>query len=116
MQSKTSSLLNIVKSVFNSYSIKTFLNHLCFIVDMTITKTQTIGDVVGKYPFLVSTIESFGLHCVGCEANAFETFEQGMVGHGFPVEKIDKLVDAMNQAVTKQDTVKAELTITEKSC
>jgi hybrid cluster-associated redox disulfide protein len=41
---------------------------------------------------------SYGLHCIGCGMNAFETIEQGCMGHGMGDEEINSLIDELNEA------------------
>ena len=47
-----------------------------------ITKETTIGEIVEKYPQVVETLMSFGVHCVGCHVSPFESLEGGFKGHG----------------------------------
>lgn len=78
----------------------------------TITKDLTIGDVVRKYPEVVPTLMSFGVHCVGCHVSEFETIEQGLMGHGFTEEMVEKAVQELNEAYAeakKNPTVKAKV-------
>lgn len=70
-------------------------------ISQTITKDVTIGDVVRKYPEVVSTLMSFGVHCVGCHVAEFETIEQGLMGHGFTEEMVEKAVQELNEAYTE---------------
>jgi iron-sulfur cluster assembly protein len=63
-----------------------------------ITKDLTIGSMVKKYPQIVPTLMSFGVHCVGCHVAEFETLEQGLMGHGFTAEKVDEAIVKLNEA------------------
>src|SRR3989338_5214633 len=63
---------------------------------------MTIGDVVEKYPETAEVMLGYGLHCVGCAVNPYETIEQGAMGHGMSKETIDSLLADINLAVTKQ--------------
>ena len=47
-----------------------------------ISKDMTLGEVIQKYPEVVSIMLKYDLHCVGCHVAAYETLEQGALGHG----------------------------------
>jgi len=61
---------------------------------MTITKENTIEDVVTKYPETVMVFMKHGLHCVGCHVSAFESIEEGAMAHGI---EVDALVADLNK-------------------
>ncbi len=63
-----------------------------------ITKSQSIGDIVAKYPETAATFLEWGLHCYGCAVARYETLEQGAMAHGIDP---DKLVEALNEAIKK---------------
>lgn len=63
---------------------------------------MTIGDVVDKFPETAEVMLGYGLHCVGCAVNPYETVEQGAMGHGMSKETIDQMLADINLAVTKQ--------------
>lgn len=56
-----------------------------------------VGEVVAMFPEAADIIMSYGLHCVGCHANAFETLEQGLFGHGYQQEHLDNLLNELNE-------------------
>ncbi len=62
-----------------------------------INKDMPIGDVVAKYPSIVDTLQSYGIHCVGCGASTFETIDQGFKGHGMSDTEIDAIVEELNR-------------------
>lgn len=73
-----------------------------------ITKDVLIAEILAenpeKAPILAETLMDFGIHCVGCGAAAFETLEQGVLGHGFSEADLDKLVEELNKiANIKED-------------
>ncbi len=68
-------------------------------VKQLITKEMTIGDVVAKYPSCIETLQSAGVHCVGCHVSYSETLEQGFKGHGMSDEDVDMVITQMNKAV-----------------
>jgi len=64
---------------------------------------MNIGDVVAKYPETAEIMTGYGLHCVGCHVNPYETIQAGALGHGMKQETIDNLLKEMNEAVTDDD-------------
>jgi iron-sulfur cluster assembly accessory protein len=77
--------------------------------EQAITKDMMIGDAVSQHPAIADVLLSYGLHCVGCHVNAFETIEQGAAGHGMTPEEIDEMVAEANsylvQLASASDTV-----------
>lgn len=69
-----------------------------------ITKDMTVGEVIMKYPNVVDILSSFGLHCVGCQVNAYETIEQGTVGHGMTKEEMSNMLEEANDYLKKNGT------------
>ena len=68
---------------------------------MTITKENTIEEVVTRYPESVMVFMKHGLHCVGCHVSAFESVEEGAMAHGIDV---DALVADLNKlALSKKN-------------
>jgi iron-sulfur cluster assembly accessory protein len=70
-----------------------------------IRRDMTIEEILGGFPQksqkLAQAITDAGLHCVGCQAATWETLEAGMLGHGFPEEEIDNLVDKLNDILAE---------------
>lgn len=69
-----------------------------------ITKEMTVGEVIMKYPNVVDILQSFGLHCVGCQVNTYETIEQGTVGHGMSKEEMENMINEANDYLNKNGT------------
>ena len=92
-----------------------------------ITKDTTIGDIVEKYPQVVDTLTSFGVHCVGCHVSPFESLEGGFKGHGMDDAKIEEAVKKLNEVIENSpskelfqekdevDLSNATLTVTDKA-
>ncbi|GFO96598.1 hypothetical protein ig2599ANME_0787 [groundwater metagenome] len=68
---------------------------------MTITKDNTIEEVVNKYPETMMIFMKHGLHCVGCHVAAFESIEQGALTHGI---NVDALVNDLNKVALKKSS------------
>lgn len=66
-----------------------------------VTKTTTLGEAVQKFPESAEVMMNYGLHCIGCHVAAWETIEQGALGHGMTKKEIDKMVEEINEAVNK---------------
>jgi len=77
-----------------------------------ITKDMTIGDVIKEYPETIEIMLSYGLHCVGCSVQYWESIEGGCKTHGFEDEKIDKMVKEMNKVLVVD---KGEFTVSDKA-
>lgn len=70
---------------------------------MTITKETTIGEAIQKNPMSAEIMLSYGLHCVGCHVSAFETIEQGALGHGMGKKELDEMVKKMNDVSREEN-------------
>jgi len=67
----------------------------------TVSKDMTIGEVVGKWPHLAEIMTSYGLHCVGCHANPYESIEQGALGHGMETETFNQMMKDLKKAAAQ---------------
>ncbi len=85
-----------------------------------ITKDMTMGEIIEKFPFASEVMLSYGLHCVGCHVNPYESLENGALGHGMSDEEISSLLQELNDLVKtrgqpaeeKADLTGASVTIT----
>ena len=85
-----------------------------------VTKEMTMGEIIEKYPFASEVMLSYGLHCVGCHVNPYESLENGALGHGMSDEEIVSLLQELNDLVKthgvkeeKTDITGATVTITQ---
>ncbi len=67
-----------------------------------ITGDMLIGDVLAAFPKVAGIMLGYGLHCVGCHANLFDTIESGARGHGMDDIEIQMMMDEINVAVNKR--------------
>ncbi|MBT4937254.1 DUF1858 domain-containing protein [Candidatus Peregrinibacteria bacterium] len=67
-----------------------------------ITKHMSIAEVVELYPSSIDVFLEYGLHCVGCGAAAWESVEDGAMGHGMSEELIDQLIEELNEMAVEQ--------------
>lgn len=79
---------------------KYFSEDLTFMAEK-ITKDMLIGDVLAKYPELISVFLEEGFQCAGCQAADFETIEQGLSIHGRNKQEIDNIIKKLNKAVSE---------------
>ena len=70
-------------------------------IQQKITKDMPIAEVVSKYPEVVETLLSTGVHCIGCHVSQFETLEQGLMGHGMPEKQINEIIKSLNEVLQK---------------
>ena len=77
-----------------------------------ISKDMMIGEVVMQYPQVADVFLSYGLHCVGCHINQYETIEQGALGHGMMPEDVDEMVTEANLYLQQADAPDEEFTAT----
>lgn len=66
-----------------------------------VQKDMLLGEVVAKYPAAAEIMLGYGLHCVGCFANAFDTVEVGAKVHGMTNEQVEEMVGKINAAISE---------------
>ena len=68
-----------------------------------IIKTMLIGEVISRYPQLVSVLtEKYGLHCVGCPMAGMESLEDGAKAHGMSDKQIEEMIKRLNEEKGKE--------------
>ena len=60
---------------------------------MAVTKTMTIGKILGLHAGVAGLLEAAGMHCLGCPAAQGETLEEACGVHGTDPQA---LVEAIN--------------------
>ncbi len=68
-----------------------------------VTKDMILGDIVERFPQAVFVMSQFGLHCVGCHANVFDTVEAGAKAHGMPDEEINEMLAEVNKVIADSE-------------
>ncbi len=66
-----------------------------------VTKDMLLGSVVAEHPEAAAVMLAYGLHCVGCFANAYDTVEVGAQVHGMSDVEVDEMVEKVNAAIEK---------------
>jgi len=74
-----------------------------------INKKMIIGEVISKYPVAVDIMLGFGLHCVGCHVNAYESIDSGALSHGMKEKKISEMIAEINNAIRDIETKQVSL-------
>jgi iron-sulfur cluster assembly protein len=81
------------------------------------TRSTVIGDLLEKNPSragkLAETMLSYGLHCVGCHANVFDTIENGCRLHGMSDETIEKLLADVNAVLSEDVSQRTGVEVTD---
>ncbi|MBI4044083.1 MAG: iron-sulfur cluster assembly accessory protein [Candidatus Diapherotrites archaeon] len=65
-----------------------------------VTRDMAIGEVVAKYPQTAQVMERFGLHCIGCHVNQYESLAQGAMGHGMEEDVFEEMLEQVNKAAS----------------
>ncbi len=61
-----------------------------------------VSEVIAAFPKAAAVLMGYGLHCVGCAANAFDTIEGGAKLHGMDDAEIARMVADVNVAINKR--------------
>src|SRR3989344_5209626 len=79
---------------------------------LMIQKTMPVREIVTLLPESEPILAEYGLHCFHCAANAYETLEEGCLGHGFEAEAIDELVEDLQNLLDAKPPRPETLTVT----
>lgn len=71
-------------------------------VKQLINKKMLIGEVAEKYPAVATILFEYGMHCIGCHINAYESIEQGCLVHGLNARQVDEIIAKMNKIANKK--------------
>lgn len=55
-----------------------------------------VGDILTLLPGCEGVLAQYGLHCVGCHYNAYETLEEGWENHGYDAMELEDLLADLN--------------------
>lgn len=67
----------------------------------SITPDMTIAELMEKFPETEEVMLEYGLHCVGCAINEFDTIQGGAEIHGMSDDEIKGLIDDLNATLEK---------------
>jgi hybrid cluster-associated redox disulfide protein len=74
-----------------------------------VRKDDRISEVIKKVPQAAPIMMKHGVHCVGCHAAYFETIEQGSLKDGLPKEEVEKIVEEINNVITRKKSAEQTL-------
>lgn len=75
---------------------------------------DNIAEVIAKYPSSAEVFLAFGLHCVGCFANTFDTVRAGCEIHGMSEEELEEMLTEVNYVLDQAEELKNEIKDGEK--
>lgn len=78
----------------------------------TIDKHMRVSDILTLLPDAGPIVAQYGLHCFSCEANAYETLDEGCRTHGFSDADIDDLVTDLNELMQNRPERPQTITVT----
>ncbi len=64
-----------------------------------VTGKETISDLLMGIPEAAEIMASFGLSCVSCGLNMYESLEDGVKLHGWKQKDLDDLLHELNEAI-----------------
>lgn len=67
--------------------------------NMQITKETNIAELTRRYPEAALVMLEYGLHCVGCAINQFDTIENGAQLHGMSETEIAEMLNRIKEAI-----------------
>ncbi len=67
-----------------------------------ITKYDQLATIVEECPRAGELLAEYGLHCVNCFANEFDTLEMGAQVHGMNAEGMQEMIDEINEQLDKE--------------
>jgi hybrid cluster-associated redox disulfide protein len=68
-------------------------------IKLPVTKDTNLAQLLFSYPETAEILLDYGLHCVGCFANAFDSLEAGTKVHGFSEEYVQEIIDRVNEVI-----------------
>lgn len=73
-----------------------------------LTRTTNIADIVEQCPQALELLAEYGLFCVNCFLNRFDTVETGAKIHHMSDEQIDKMIAEINSELVKPQKSKTK--------
>src|SRR3989344_4074191 len=84
-----------------------------------ITEDMTIATIFEHYPAHVSQLAEkmleYGLHCVGCHVNRYESIKEGSTSHGMPPKEFITMLKELNAIITTTTTKTTGIILTPKA-
>ncbi len=67
---------------------------------LKVNKDTNIAEVISEFPKVAEVMLGYGLHCVGCFANQFDTIEAGASIHGMDEDEIQEMIEEINMVIS----------------
>ncbi|HVA97061.1 MAG TPA: hypothetical protein VND99_05395 [Candidatus Acidoferrales bacterium] len=67
-----------------------------------ITKFDPLSVILQECPRAAELLAEYGLHCVSCFANEFDTIATGAEMHAMSDEEVDDMIDEINEQLDKE--------------
>lgn len=67
-----------------------------------LTKFDPLKIIVDECPRAGELLAEYGLHCVSCFANEFDTIDTGAQMHGMTDDEVDEMIDEINGQLDKE--------------
>ncbi len=64
-----------------------------------VAKDTNLAEILMENPGTAEILLDYGLHCVGCFANSFDTLEGGAKIHGFSDDELQEMIDRLNEFI-----------------
>lgn len=74
-----------------------------------------MGAIMERYPAAAEIMQSYGLQCIGCHVNPYESLEAGARGHGMADDVIQSMLAELNELAAHQLKQEQEGGTSEKS-
>lgn len=66
---------------------------------LKVEKDTNLAQLIMDHPGTAEILLDYGLHCVGCFANSFDTIEMGAKIHGFSDEEVAEMITRLNEFI-----------------
>lgn len=76
--------------------------------ELLVSRHDLIADVVALYPEAAEVLMDFGVSCAGCDVSAYETLEEGILGHGFSEEEFEEVLQDLNEIAEELEKHKSK--------
>jgi hypothetical protein len=67
-----------------------------------VTKFDPLSIILDECPRAADLLAEYGLHCVSCFANEFDTIATGAEMHNMSDEEVDEMIDEINMQLDKE--------------
>ncbi|HSW88196.1 MAG TPA: DUF1858 domain-containing protein [Candidatus Saccharimonadales bacterium] len=67
-----------------------------------LTKFDLLGTVMQECPRAAELLAEYGLHCISCFANEYDTLEMGAQVHGMSDEEMQEMIEEINEQLEKE--------------